>query len=88
MKEVYALFPGGTIVRDSQHRKSLTHRGQGLNLLQVNLNESLIVQLKRLRLRRLLFEENKERISFSKFKDNLVALNRSHTFSSSQFTVE
>ena len=52
MKEVYALFPGGTIVRDSQHRKSLTHRGQGLNLLQVNLNESLIVQLKRLRLRR------------------------------------
>ena len=31
-KGVYALFPAGTIVRDSHHRKSPTRREQGLNL--------------------------------------------------------
>ena len=28
------LFPAGTTVRDLQHRKSLTHRKQDLNLLR------------------------------------------------------
>ena len=42
-KGIYALFPAGTIVRDSHHRKSSTRRQYGLNLrriwVQTLLNE-------------------------------------------------
>ena len=45
MKGVYALFPAGTIVRDSYHPKSPTHLNQGLKLrsiwVQILLNEIL-----------------------------------------------
>ena len=34
-KGVYALFPAGTIVTDSHHRKSPTRRKQGLNLRRI-----------------------------------------------------
>ena len=34
-KDAYALFPAGTMVRDSHHLKSLTHRAQGLNLHRI-----------------------------------------------------
>ena len=41
--QVYTLFPPGTIVRDSHHRKSPTRREQGLSLrriwVQTLLNE-------------------------------------------------
>ena len=44
-KDVYALFPAGTIVRDSHHRQSLTRREQDLNLrrirVQTLLNEAV-----------------------------------------------
>ena len=35
MKGIYALFPAETIVRDSHHRKSSTHRKQDLNLRKI-----------------------------------------------------